>query len=109
MKVHAKLIVITLLPQRNEYSCKINKNSIKLGNVRVLIEEQDLYIDYLISSFGAATNLSEIRDGAISHDKVTQMLAHPPQTSKDLWLRVKPLIRSVENDDGVLIIDDSLT
>ena len=75
----------------------------------MLSEEQDLYIDYLISSFGAATNLSEIRDGAISHDKVTRMLAHPPQTSKDLWLRVKPLIRSVENDDGVLIIDDSLT
>ena len=74
-------------------------------------EEQDLYIDYLISSFGAvtATNLSEILDGAISHDKVTRMLAQPPQTSKDRWLRVKPLVRAIESDDGVLIIDDSIT
>lgn len=74
-------------------------------------EVQDLYIDYIISSFGAvtATNLSEVLDGAISHDKVTRMLAQPPQTSKDLWLRVKPLIRAIESDDGVLIIDDSIT
>lgn len=74
-------------------------------------EVQDLYIDYLISSFGAvtATHLSEVLDGAISHDQVTRMLARPPQTSKDLWLRVKPLVRSIESDEGVLIIDDSIT
>jgi hypothetical protein len=47
-------------------------------------EVQDLYIDYLISSFGAvtATNLSDILDGAISHDKVTRMLAQPPRLLK---------------------------
>ncbi|NJO17914.1 MAG: transposase [Thioploca sp.] len=74
-------------------------------------EVQDLYIDYLISSFGAvtATHLSEVLDGAISHDKVTRMLAQPAQTSKELWLRVKPLVRAIESDDGVLIIDDSIT
>jgi hypothetical protein len=74
-------------------------------------EVQDLYIDYLISSFGAvtATNLSDILDGAISHDKITRMLAQPPETSKDLWLRVKPLVRTIESDNGVLIIDDSIT
>ena len=71
---------------------------------------QDLYIDYLISSFGAvtATGLSAVLDGAISHDQITRMLSHPPQTSKDLWLRVKPLVRPIESDDGVLIIDDSI-
>jgi len=71
---------------------------------------QDLYIDYLISAFGAvtATGFSEMLDGAISHDKVTRMLSQPAQTSKDLWLRVKPLVRQAESDDGVLIIDDSI-
>ena len=71
---------------------------------------QDLYIDYLISSFGAvtATDFSAVLDGAISHDKATRMLSQPAQTSKDLWLRVKPLVRQVESDDGVLIIDDSI-
>ena len=75
------------------------------------IQVQDLYIDYLISSFGAvtATNLSAVLDGAISHDKVTRMLSQPAQTSKNLWLRVKPLVRKIESDDGVLIIDDSIT
>lgn len=37
------------------------------------------------------------------------MLAQPAQTSKELWLRVKPLVRAIESDDGVLIIDDSIT
>ena len=54
---------------------------------------EDLYSDYLISSFGAvtATGLSEILDGAISHDKITRMLSQPAQTSKDFWFKVKPL------------------
>jgi hypothetical protein len=37
------------------------------------------------------------------------MLAQPPQTLKELWLRVKSLVRSIESDDGVLVIDDSKT
>ena len=36
------------------------------------------------------------------------MLASPAQTGKDLWLRVKPLVREIEDDAGVLIIDDSI-
>lgn len=36
------------------------------------------------------------------------MLASPAQTAKDLWLRVKPLVREIENDEGVLIVDDSI-
>ncbi|MCX7739699.1 MULTISPECIES: hypothetical protein [Thermaceae] len=36
----------------------------------------DLYTDYLLSSFGAATatGLSRMVDGAISHDQITRML-----------------------------------
>jgi len=69
----------------------------------------ELYIDYLISSFNAttATELSRVLDGDVSHDAITRMLASPAQTSKDLWLRVKPLVREIESDEGVLIIDDS--
>jgi len=72
---------------------------------------QDLYADYLICSFGAvsATNLSSILDGAISHDKITRKLSEAPQTSKQLWLRSKPLVRQIESDEGVLIIDDSIS
>jgi len=73
-------------------------------------ETQELYIDYLISSFNAttATGLSSLLEGEVSHDAITRMLSSPSQTSKDLWLRVKPLIRKIEREQGVLIIDDSI-
>ncbi len=71
----------------------------------------DLYVDYLISSFGAttATGLSSLLDGEISHDKITRLLASPPQTSMDLWFGVKPQVRQIESETGVLIIDDSIS
>ena len=71
---------------------------------------EDLYTDYLICSFGAvtATGLSTVLDGTISHDKITRKLSEPAQTSKSHWLKVKPFVRQIESDDGVLIIDDSI-
>jgi hypothetical protein len=70
----------------------------------------DLYTDYLISSFGpvTATGLSRLLEGQVSHDQVTRYLASAPKTSVDLWSKVKPLVRLVEREDGVLIIDDSI-
>lgn len=70
----------------------------------------DLYSDYLISSYGqvTATGLSEVLGGQISHDKITRMLAEPKRTGRELWQIVKPLIRKIEGQDGVLIIDDSI-
>lgn len=70
----------------------------------------DIYTDYLISSFSqtTATGLARLLDGSISHDKVTRFLAAEPKTSADLWRVVKPLVRQVERDDGVLIVDDSI-
>jgi hypothetical protein len=67
----------------------------------------DLYIDYLISSFGAttATGLSSMVGGSISHDKITRMLSRKPGTSADLWRAVRPPIRQSETADGVLITD----
>ncbi len=70
----------------------------------------DLYSDYLISSFGAttATGLSAVLDGAVSHDQITRFLAGTKRTSADVWRVVKPQVRRLQGDDGVLIIDDSI-
>ena len=71
----------------------------------------DRYSDYLISSFGqtTATGLSAVLDGQISHDRIRRFLAGPARTSADLWHLVKPHIRAVQDQDGVLIVDDSVS
>ena len=70
----------------------------------------DIYTDYLICSFGqaSATGLARLLDHEISHDAVTRFLSAEPQTSAALWRVVKPLVRAVESEEGVLIIDDSI-
>lgn len=70
----------------------------------------DLYSDYLLSSFGqtTATGLSKLMDGEISHDQVTRMLSSSKMTSKAWWKLVKPHVREIEQEDGVMIIDDSI-
>jgi hypothetical protein len=59
--------------------------------------ELELYTDYLISTFGAATatGMSAMLDDVISHDRVTRFLAEREYTSKDLWL-----LNSVQNFPG---------
>lgn len=71
----------------------------------------DLYTDFLLSSVGpaTATNLSRLVDGVISHDQVTRLLASEPKRSVHLWQKVKPLVRAVENPEGVIVIDDSVS
>lgn len=68
----------------------------------------DLYTDYLLSTFGAATaiGLSAMLDGDVSHDQITRFLSAQKYTPKDLWQQVKSTVRSIERDDGVLIVDD---
>ena len=70
----------------------------------------DLYSDYLLSSFGqtTATGLSKLMDGEISHDQVTRMLSSSKMTSKTWWKLIKPHVREIEQEDGVIIIDDSI-
>ena len=70
----------------------------------------DLYSDYLLASFGAttATGLSELLEGEVSHDQVTRYLAGTKKTATDLWQTVKPLVRDIQAETGVLIIDDSI-
>ena len=70
----------------------------------------DLYSDYLISSFGATTGtgLAALLEGAVSHDRIQRFLARRDFTSADLWRLVKPHVRAIEQDDAVLIVDDSI-
>ncbi len=70
----------------------------------------ELYTDYLISStsYTTSTGLSNVLEGAISHDKITRSLSQEQFTQKDLWKLVKPIVRKIESSDGVIIIDDSI-
>jgi hypothetical protein len=70
----------------------------------------ELYSDYIISSFGqiTATGLSRALSGSISHDKITRFLAKNDLDSKELWQLVKLVIREEEQEDGVLIVDDTI-
>jgi hypothetical protein len=70
----------------------------------------DLYTDYLLSTFGAATatGLSAMVEGEVSHDQITRLLSEQDYTSKNLWKEVKSTVRSIERDDGVLIFDDTI-
>ncbi|MDM1249272.1 transposase [Acinetobacter sp. R933-2] len=70
----------------------------------------DLYTDYLICSTEqtTATQLSRMLDGDVSHDQVTRFLSGQSFTSKDLWKLVKPTLRQVESDEGVLIFYDTI-
>ncbi len=70
----------------------------------------DLYTDYVISSSSAriATGLSGLTDGEVNHDKITRYLSKEEYTSKALWKNVKPLIRKIEQEDGLLLFDDTI-
>jgi hypothetical protein len=70
----------------------------------------ELYTDYLISTFGAATatGLSAMLEGDVSHDRITRFLAEREYTSRDLWRQVKSTVRQIERDEGVLIFDDTI-
>ncbi|MEA5260941.1 transposase [Arcicella aquatica] len=71
----------------------------------------DLYTDYLISSFGqtSSTGLSKMLDKAISHDDVTRFLKQTANDSKALWKQAKPFVGQIESDEGLLILDDSIS
>jgi hypothetical protein len=70
----------------------------------------DIYSDFLILNQGqaTATSLSELLGNDVSHDAVTRFLSGNSFDSITLWQEVKPIIRSIENDDGVLVFDDTV-
>jgi SRSO17 transposase len=73
-------------------------------------ELAELYSDYLLSSFGAATatGLSDMLEGEVSHDRITRFLSKDVYDSRTLWQQVKPMVRKIEQPDGVLIFDDTI-
>ena len=70
----------------------------------------DLYSDYLLSSLSAttATGLSKLDDGDVSHDQITRLLSSRKMDNKAWWRIVKPHVRAMQADAGVISIDDSI-
>lgn len=70
----------------------------------------ELYTDYLMSSFSytTATGLSVMAEGKISHDKVTRFLSSEDFTPSGLWELIKPTVREIESEEGIIIIDDTI-
>jgi len=60
------------------------------------------------SKYATCTGLSDILDGDISHDKITRFLNGNQLGSKELWQYVKPTVRNIEDENGVLILDDCI-
>lgn len=71
----------------------------------------DLYSDYLIveNRYATATGLSASLDQRISHDKITRFLSAKEYDSKALWGIVKKKVRELEQGNGVIIFDDTLS
>jgi hypothetical protein len=47
-------------------------------------------------------------EGQVAHDQITRFLSAEEFTSKDLWALVKPTVREVEQEEAVLIFDDTI-
>ncbi len=64
----------------------------------------ELYTDYLLSAFSytTATGLSKMTAAAVSHDKITRFLSEKELDSSELWRLLKPLVRELEDEGGVL-------
>lgn len=71
---------------------------------------QDLYRDYLLSSFGQATSkgLSSVLHGAVSHDKISGHLSGGASGGKELGLSVKPFAKKYPSKGACLIFDDTI-
>ena len=80
-------------------------------DARTILEAVD--VECLACSVGAmmATELERLSGGQLSHDQITRALAGPADGARELWAKVKPLVRAAEREaagQGVLIIDDTI-
>jgi hypothetical protein len=68
-----------------------------------------LYAEYSLASVGAtpASGVSQRLGGAVSHEQGTRDLAGSKKTAADLWRTGKPLVRQVQAQAGVVILDDA--
>jgi len=70
----------------------------------------DLYTDYLLCSFTTASStvMSRMLQNSLSHDQITRFLSKRDFTAKEYWLGIKPIVREIENDNGFIIVDDTI-
>ncbi len=47
-------------------------------------------------------------EGEISHDQITRFLSKELFDSKRLWKEVKGVVRDIEDEEGVIIFDDTI-
>lgn len=71
----------------------------------------DLYSDYLLCTFGqaTATGLEQLVEGSVSHDQITRSLSGRTRGGAELWQVTKRFVRQIQSDDGVLIVDDTIS
>jgi hypothetical protein len=70
----------------------------------------DLYTDFLIvqNSLATSTGCAELINHKVKHDTFTRALSIQKYDSKFLWGNNSKLVRSIQNDNGVLISDNSV-
>jgi hypothetical protein len=70
----------------------------------------DIYSDYVLSAFGqtTGTGLAGLLGGRVSHDQVQRLLSKEPLSAADVWQMVKPYVRQIQQEEGVIILDDSI-
>ena len=70
----------------------------------------DLYTDYVIASFSltTATGLSADVNEQYRHDQITRFLAKEDYRQKSYWQCIKSIVRQIEQDDGIIVVDDTI-
>lgn len=68
------------------------------------------YTSYLIASTNqvTSTGLSRLLEGELSHDQITRFLGKEELSQKEFWNLIKGYYKDVQDDDGILIVDDTV-
>lgn len=68
------------------------------------------YTSYLIASTNqvTSTGLSRLLEGELSHDQITRFLGKEELSQKEFWSLIKGYYKDVKQDDGILIVDDTV-
>jgi hypothetical protein len=56
-----------------------------------------------------ATGLGQVVDGSVSHDQITRALRGQQRGGAELWQVTKRFVRRIQDDDGVMIVDDTIS
>ena len=70
----------------------------------------DLYTDYLLTSWSlvTATGVAELLQPQYRHDRITRFLAQEVYDQRQYWRLLTPLVRQREQEDGLIIVDDTI-